>query len=72
MCEADFAAVSLRISTRDERMVFCIFRVQFSSIPRLRGLQIYTQNERFATSSARAVADANSARHSNITMSRVP
>ena len=23
MCEADFAAVSLRISTRDERMVFC-------------------------------------------------
>ena len=51
MCEADFAAVSHGFCNR---------------IPRLRdaGFPDYTQNERYATSSARAVAGAIRARSS--------
>ena len=52
MCEADYAAVSHG------------FLYLGSSIPRLRGFQIYTQYERCATSSARAVAGAIRARSS--------
>jgi len=56
---AGFAAVSL-----------AWFLYLGSSIPRLRGFQIYTQKERYATSSARALAGAYRSRHRDFMFSR--